>query len=69
MSYVSKGTRVHDYGLAFGGLHEVGLYREAEEGHHRAYGAHVLGGDGFIDRVETHDHATQPGAQVFQAAG
>ena len=69
VSYVSKGARVHDYGLAFGGLHEIGLYGEAEEGHHRAYSAHVQRRDGLVHRVETHDHAAQTGAQVFQAAG
>ena len=74
MRYVAERPGVDYDGLALGGLDYVGLDGVSEQGHHRADGAHVLGGygpavggAGLVGVAD--DYPAQPFAQVFEVAG
>ena len=74
MRDVAERPGVDYHGLALAGLHYVGLNGVAEQGHHGADRADVLGGDGGsvggagLVGVADYD-AAQPGAEIVEVSG
>ena len=66
---VAEGTGVHQHGLAFDGLDQVGFAGFQQPGHHGAVHFQVGGGHGIAGAVKSQHHARQTLAQIGQVAG